>query len=87
MIDQDRDGIIGSDDLAAIYNQIGATNDLHTSGCDQSTIGLHSMVHCNIHTAVSQCCRMIGPISNICAVPIVHFPLNPQTTGDIVVDD
>jgi len=23
MIDQDRDGIIGSDDLAAIYNQIG----------------------------------------------------------------
>ena len=26
MIDQDRDGIIGPDDLAAIYNQIGETS-------------------------------------------------------------
>jgi len=26
MIDQDRDGIIGSDDLAAIYNQIGESS-------------------------------------------------------------
>jgi len=32
MIDNDRDGIIGSDDLAAIYNSIGTSyNYLHFS--------------------------------------------------------
>ena len=42
MIDQDRDGIIGADDLAAIYNQIGERPAQYSAPCDRTCTAIQA---------------------------------------------